>query len=524
MRLVMTMIAIGQVAIATAAGATVDGRPPNIVIIFMDDMGYADIGPFGQEAAATPNLDRLAREGRRFTSFYASQPVCSASRASLMTGCYNVRVGILGALGPRATHGIHADEVTLAEICRQKGYATACFGKWHLGHHPKFLPTEHGFDEYFGLPYSNDMWPYHPEVDHLPMDKRFEHWPHLPLMEGTAGAGTRIVNPQLTDKEQNMLTTWYTERAVSFIDRNRDRPFLLYVPHSMVHVPLHVSDKFAGKSKNGLFADVIMEIDWSVGEIVAAIRKNGLDRNTMLIFTSDNGPWLSYGTHAGSAGPLREGKGTTFDGGVREPTIMWWPGRIPAGTVCSTPAMTIDILPTVAHLLGAALPDHKLDGRNIWPLIEGAPGATSPQEAYFFYADGALQAVRMGRWKLHVPHVYRTLGGGKGGTDGRPARYQQARIDLALFDLESDPGETQDVKDKHPDVVATIEKLADGMRADLGDTATGTKGSGRREPGRLQAGDKRFIVKDGLQTPAESDEAASAASPQLGRHVVGPGA
>lgn len=490
-------------AFAAAAAAGEDRRLPNFVIIFMDDMGYADVGPFGAKDYPTPHLDRLAREGRRFTSFYASQPVCSASRASLLTGCYNVRVGILGALGPRAEQGIHPDETTLAEICKQKGYATACYGKWHLGHHPKFLPTAHGFDEYFGLPYSNDMWPYHPDVDGLPMEKRFERWPHLPLMEGDARDGTRIVNPAVTRQDQQMLTTWYTERAVRFIDRNKDRPFLLYLPHSMVHVPLHVSDRFAGKSKRGLFGDVVMEVDWSVGEIVGAIRRHGIERDTMVVFTSDNGPWLSYGTHAGSAGPLREGKGTTFEGGCREPTIMWWPATIPAGTTCDTPAMTIDLLPTIARLIGAKLPDHKIDGKDIGPLIRGEAGAQSPHDAYFFYWCEALEAVRAGRWKLHFPHAYHTLGGRQGGTDGKPASYDQATIGPALFDLEADIGETTDVRAAHPDVVASLERLADRMRDDLGDSARQMKGSGRRPPGRLEKADARYVVQDGRQTLVE---------------------
>jgi len=487
----VTVTALASAA-AYARGAS---RLPNFVIIFIDDMGYADIGPFGARGYPTPNLDRMAQEGRVFTDFYVSQAVCSASRASLMTGCYNVRIGIVGALGPKAKHGIHADEMTLAEVCKQKGYATACYGKWHLGHHPKFLPTQHGFDDYFGLPYSNDMWPYHPGVATQPMAKRLERWPHLPLIDGT-----KIINPKVTGEEQKMLTTWYTERAVKFIDTNKDRPFLLYVPHSMVHVPLYVSDKFAGKTKRGLFGDVVMELDWSVGQILKAIQRHKLDKHTMVIFTSDNGPWLSYGTHAGSARPLREGKGTMFDGGCREPTVMWWPGTIPAGTVCKTPAMTIDILPTITHLIGATLPDHEIDGKNIWPLVKGQPGATSPHEAYFFYYGRELQAVRMGRWKLHFPHRYRTLGGRKGGTGGKPAPYEKAEIDLALFDLASDVGETDDVKDQHPEVVAAIKKLADRMRKDLGDSARKMEGPGRRSPGRLQKCDQRFVVeKNGQQ-------------------------
>ncbi|MCO6457354.1 MAG: sulfatase [Pirellulaceae bacterium] len=455
-------------------------RSPNVVVIFMDDMGYADIGPFGAQGYSTPNLDRMAREGRRFTDFYVTQAVCSASRAGLLTGCYNVRVSILGALGPGSNQGIHEDEVTLAEICRQKGYATACYGKWHLGHHEKFLPLQHGFDDYFGLPYSNDMWPFHPEVAHLPMAERLKRWPHLPLIEGN-----RVINAQVTGEDQEQLTTQYTERAVRFIETNKDRPFFLYLPHSMVHVPLYVSDKFRGRSERGLFGDVMLEIDWSVGRILDTLRELKLDQNTLVIFTSDNGPWLSYGDHAGSAHPLREGKGTMFDGGCREPTIAWWPGTIPAGSVCEEPAMTIDVLPTVAHLIGAKLPDHAIDGRNIWPLLAGTEGATSPHEAYYFYWGRELQAVRMGQWKLHFPHAYRTLAGRPGGTGGKPAAYQQGRIERSLFDLRQDPGETTDVKDRHPDIVRRIEQLADRMRDDLGDSARQQPGRGVRPAGRL---------------------------------------
>jgi arylsulfatase A-like enzyme len=465
-------------------------RLPNIVVILIDDMGYADIGSFGARNYATPQLDRLAREGRRFTDFYVSQAVCSASRASLMTGCYNIRIGIEGALTHRANHGISGGEMTLAELVKQKGYATTCYGKWHLGHHPKFLPTNHGFDEYFGLPYSNDMWPLHPTAG--------KGFPDLPLL-----AGNRVFKPRLTDEDQNLLTRQYTERAVQFIEKNRARPFLIYLPHTMVHVPLHVSERFQGKSARGLFGDAVMEIDWSVGRIVETLRKHRLDRDTLVIFTSDNGPWLSYGDHAGSAEPLREGKGTMFDGGCRVPMVVWWPGKIPAGTVCKTPAMTIDLLPTLAHLIGAKLPAHRIDGKNIWPLIAGLPGAQSPQEAYYFYWGRQLHAVRMGPWKLHFPHGYPTLGAKSGGTAGKPAPYQQTKIGLALFDLEKDPGETTNLVSAHPEVVAKIKALADGIRADLGDSATGQKGAGVRQPGRLEEGDLRFNWEPGRPLQVE---------------------
>ena len=454
-------------------------RPTNIVIIFIDDMGYADIGPFGAKAYPTPNLDRMAKEGRKFTDFYVTQAVCSASRAGLLTGCYNVRVGILGALGPKATHGINPSEMTLAEICKQKGYATACYGKWHLGHHKKFLPMQHGFDDYFGLPYSNDMWPYHPGVLHLPMEQRLKRWTHLPLIDGN-----KVINPKVTGKDQEQLTTQYTERAVSFIEKNKERPFFLYVPHSMVHVPLYVSEKFKGKSKAGLFGDVMMEVDWSVGQILGALRKHKLDKNTLVIFTADNGPWLSYGDHAGSSGPLREGKGTMFDGGCRESTLMWWPGTVPADSVCKTPAMTIDILPTVAELIGAKLPKHKIDGKSITTLVKGTSDK-SPQEAYYFYMGRQLQAIRMDNWNLHFPHGYRTMAGRPGGKGGIPTKYSQARIGVSLFDLDKDIGETTDVKETHPEILAKMQQLGEAMRTELGDNKR--QGKGQRQPGRLAA-------------------------------------
>ncbi|HEX5051931.1 MAG TPA: sulfatase [Planctomycetota bacterium] len=484
--LLVALAALG----APARGQSEPAAPaPNIVVIFIDDMGYADIGPFGARTP-TPNLDRLAKEGMKFTDFVVSSAVCSASRAALLTGCYHRRVGISGALGPDAQIGISDAETTIAQLCKQKGYATACFGKWHLGHHPKFLPLQHGFDEYFGLPYSNDMWPLHPAYAHLPAaaQKRKEGYPDLPLIDGN-----RIAKAEVTGEDQAQLTTWYTEHAVSFIERNKAQPFFLYVPHSMVHVPLFVSDKFRGKSGQGLFGDVVMEVDWSVGQILDALRTNGLDERTLVIFTSDNGPWLSYGNHAGSAGPLREGKGTMFEGGIREPTIMRWPGHVPAGATCRELASTIDILPTVARLIGAELPAHKIDGLDISPLLFGEPGAASPHGVFYcYYGGGQLQAVRDARWKLHLPHKYATLDGKPGGVDGSPAPYTNKTIELSLFDLRADPGETVDVQEQHHEVVERLLQLAQAAREDLGDTLTKTEGKGRRAPGRLGPEDARL--------------------------------
>ncbi|MHC4555666.1 MAG: sulfatase-like hydrolase/transferase [Planctomycetota bacterium] len=468
-RVGLTAAVITVPGCGSAFERTTNVDKPNVVIIFCDDVGYADIGVFGAEGYKTPNLDRMAAEGVKFTDFYAAASSCTPSRAALMTGCYPQRVSLPNVIGPNAKIGISDEEQTIAETLKPLGYATACYGKWHLGHHPEFLPTRHGFDDYFGLPYSNDMWPYHPT------NKSF---PDLPLVEGE-----RIIeyNP-----DQTQLTTWYTERTVRFIEKNKDRPFFLYLPHSMAHVPLFVSDKFKGKSEQGLYGDVMMEIDWSVGQILSTLKRLDIDEKTLVIFCSDNGPWLSYGDHAGSAKPLREGKGTSFDGGHREPTVMRMPGRIPDGTVCDEPASTIDILPTIAKLTGAQLPAHRIDGKDIWPLMTGVPGARSPHEAFFYYRGFALEAVRSGRWKLHLPHSYRTLAGRQGGTGGKPAKYEQGKIGPAIFDLENDIGEQHDVSAQHPDVVERILVLADKMREDLGDSAKKMAGKNRRPPGRLK--------------------------------------
>lgn len=449
-------------------------RPPNVIVVFADDLGYADIGPFstlkGAARPRTPNLDRMAAEGTRLTSFYAAQAVCSASRAALLTGSYSNRVGIAGALNHRATIGISAGEATIAEILKGRGYATAIVGKWHLGHERPFLPLQHGFDEYLGLPYSNDMWPRHPT------QKNF--YPDLPLIDGND-----VVK---LDPDQSTLTTIYTERAVKFVERNRETPFFLYVAHAMPHVPLFVSDRHRGKSGLGLYGDVIEEIDWSVGQVLDAVRRAGLDDNTLVIFTSDNGPWLSYGNHGGSRGQLREGKGTAFEGGTRVPFVARWPGRIPKGATIAVPAMTIDLLPTIARLAGAAVPsDRIIDGRDIWPLLAATRGAVprEPHEALYFYWGTELHAIRSGRWKLHLPHPYQSLE--RAGGDGTPGSYVRKEIALSLFDLEADPGETTNVAERHPGVVKTLQAIAERARDDLGDSLTGRTGKHVRPAGTI---------------------------------------
>lgn len=433
-----------------------DKSLPNIVIIFTDDQGYEDVGVFGAEKIQTPNLDRMAAEGVQFTNFHVANAVCSASRAALLTGCYSNRLGIFGALSHRSKHGLSPEETTIAELLKPKGYATGIVGKWHLGHLEPFLPTRQGFDEFFGLPYSNDMWPYHPE--------RPDAYPPLPLYQNETVIDT------LTD--QSMLTTWYTEKAVDFIDRNSEKPFFLYLAHSMPHVPLYVSDKFKGKSEAGIYGDVIMEIDWSVGQVMEALKKNGLEENTLVIFTSDNGPWLSYGTHSGSPGLFREGKGTSWEGGVRVPAIMQWKGEIPSGEVQNKMAMTIDLLPTIAHVTGATLPQHTIDGKNIWPMVIMEKGAESPQEAYYiYYNKNELQAVISGKWKLYFPHSYRTLPSDFiKPTDGIPGKYEMLALDeMELYDIEKDPSEQYNVIEDHKEVMSRLRVLAEGARDDMGD-------------------------------------------------------
>ena len=470
----LTLIALVALSASRSAARQAPSsvtRPPNVILVFADDLGYADIGPFSTQTDATrpktPHLDRMAAEGIRLTSFYAAQAVCSASRAALLMGTYPNRIGISGALNHTATHGLNPDETTIAEVLKGRGYATAIYGKWHLGHQALFLPLRHGFDEYLGLPYSNDMWPRHPQ--------RKNFFPDLPLIEGD-----RAVE---VDFDQSQLTRRYTERAVGFIERNRDTPFFLYVPHTMPHVPLFVSDRFKGTTGGGIYGDVIAELDWSVGQILDTVKRMGLDDNTLVIFTSDNGPWMSYGNHAGSPGPFRESKGTSFEGGVRVPFIARWPGRIPKGAVTDLPAMTIDLLPTVASLAGAPTPSGRIiDGRDIALLLTNPRDAPAPHDALYFYWGGELHAVRRGKWKLHVPHPYQSLE--RVGRDGSPGAYARKDLPLSLFDLVKDPAESANLADQHPDVVAMLLRDVETAREDMGDSLTGRVGKNIRPAGK----------------------------------------
>lgn len=419
-------------------GRGASSRKPNVVIVLTDDQGYADVGVFGAEGFATPNLDRLADEGMQFTSFYAGAPVCSPSRAALMTGSYPVRVGLTEVLFPDSPTGLNPAEVTLAELLKSAGYATAAIGKWHLGDRAPFLPTRQGFDDYFGLPYSNDMTP-------------------LPLLDGED-----VVEqcPELSE-----LTKRYTERAVDFITRNRARPFFLYLAHTMPHVPLAASEDFLGQSEQGLYGDVNMELDASMGAVLRTLDDLDIARNTLVVFASDNGPWLRYGNHAGSAAPFREGKWTTFEGGQRVPGIARWPERIPAHSVSSEIVTAMDLFPTLAAISGAPLPPWPIDGKSVLPLLEGAPGAVSPTGTFYFYLHAELEAVRRGPWKLHLPHSYETVV--VPGADGMEGEDASRDVPLSLFELDADPGETTDLSTAHPEIVSELTSAASAFDADL---------------------------------------------------------
>lgn len=456
---------------------------PNIILILVDDMGYGDLSCTGGVQYKTPNLDRMAAHGIRFTNFLSAQAVCSASRAGILTGCYPNRVGISGAMMPNSEIGLNPAEVIIPEMLKPSGYKSAAIGKWHLGHQRQFLPLQQGFDEYLGLPYSNDMWPVFFDGSRN-VSKEYArklNFPELPLIRNN----DKIRELKTLD-DQAELTTLYTETAIDFIQRNKKNPFFLYLAHSMPHVPLTVSSKFKGKSKQGLYGDVMMEIDWSVGEILNTLEKNGLSKNTLVIFTSDNGPWINFGNHAGSTGGLREGKGASFEGGQRVPCLVKWPGHIQEGTICNKLASSIDILPTLAVITNSLLPEKKIDGVNILPLLLGDEKANPRETFLYYYRKNSLEAVRKGDWKLVFAHPGRTNVGFKPGVDGFPgAVNENFEFEEGLYDLRRDPGERYDVKEYYPDVVTELKKLADEARIDLGDDIQQVEGNNLRKPGLI---------------------------------------
>ena len=424
---------------------------PNFIIIFTDDQGYEDIGCFGSPKIKTPHLDKMATEGRKFTSFYSANSVCSPSRAALMTGSYPTRVSVPGVLFPRHEIGLNPDEVTIAEMLKGKGYATACIGKWHIGHKPKFLPTRQGFDSYFGIPYSNDMT-IDPEAlladninlrngftaDRIKKEKPKKNL--VPLMR----------NEEVIEYpcDQTTLTKRYTEEAVKFISENKDSPFFLYLPHTMPHIPLFASEQFKGKSKRGLYGDTIEEIDWSVGQILKSIKETGIDQKTLVIYTSDNGPWKLDRGRGGSAYPLRGYKFQTYEGGMRVPCIMRWPGKVPEGTSCDEVAASIDLMPTIAKLAGAKLlKDRKIDGKDIWPLMSGTEGAVSPHDMYYYYKGNRLESARQGKWKIR-----------------RSGKKSQS---VELYDLDSDISETKNLAKENEALVKDMIKKMNLFDEDL---------------------------------------------------------
>ncbi len=427
-----------------------DEQPPNIVILFADDLGYGDLGCFGHPTIRTTNLDRMAREGQRWTNFYVGASVCTPSRAALMTGRLPIRSGMISSdhrvLFPDSAGGLPEREITLAEALKSAGYATACVGKWHLGHLPQYLPTRNGFDSYFGIPYSNDM----DRVADAPdgrkaiTEPKVEYF-NVPLMR----------NEEVIERpaDQHTLTKRYTEEAIRFIDAHKDGPFFLYLPYTMPHVPLFRSEKFKGKSPRGLFGDVVEEVDWSVGQILVALDRLGIDERTLVVFTSDNGPWLIFDEQGGSAGLLRDGKGSTWEGGMREAMVARWPGKIPAGTTVRDPGATMDLYVTALKLAGAEVPsDRELDGYDIRPALFGQ--GPSPRDVIFYYRGTTLYAVRKGLYKAHF--VTQDAYG--------PNRKVERHDPPLLYHLGIDPGEHWNVAAEHPDVISEIRQIADEHR------------------------------------------------------------
>ena len=421
---------------------------PNIVLIFLDDAGYSDFQPIGKPPYPTPNVEKLASEGVSYTRFHVPQAVCSASRASLLTGCYPHHTRVTGAIGP-GNPGLDPKFAIMSEILKKQGYATAHFGKWHIGDVPETRPTARGFDEHAGLLISNDMWRYNPVWRKRVGDAPLPYWEN-----------GEIKIPDVSPEDQKNLTAWATEGATRFIrQKAKKEPFFLYVAHSMPHVPLYCRDEFIGKSGAGLYGDVMMEIDWSVGEIMTAIREAGVENETIVLFTSDNGPWEEFGNHAGET-PFREHKGTSFEGGVRSALVAKYPAQLKPGTVNDRAFGSIDLFPTLAGLAEIPLPEKTIDGKNVWPLMRGDEGAKNPNDYYFISIGWNLEAVMTadGKWKLHLPHRYRDVI--RPGNDGERGENKTSHIEESLFNLMEDPLEQKNVLADHPEIAKRLNQAA----------------------------------------------------------------
>ena len=454
------------------SGHRTNDELPNIIFILTDDLGYGDLGIYGADDIETPHIDKLARQGAQLTSYYVSQPVCSASRASILTGCYANRVGIHQALGPNSEIGINPREELLPELLKEQGYTTAIFGKWHLGDATMFMPRNHGFDEFYGILYSNDMWPYHPQHE----------FPELFLYENE----TRL--RELHD--QTYLTDAITMKSMDFIRRNKDNPFFLYIPHTQPHVPLFAHPNYIGSQPRGLYGDVIHEIDHSVGRILKTLEENDIDEKTIIIFTSDNGPWLSYGTHGGLSGIYREGKGTVWEGGVRVPSVVWYPKHIPASQRIESSIMAIDWLPTIMEYTQGRLPYLKIDGKSIKGILSHQEQNPTHRNFFFYYDQNELQAIKHQHWKAYFPHTFRTIGDKKTRDDGIPILYDYIHLEeMELYNLIDDPQEKTNVAALYPEVIRKIEKIGDSIRYVLGDKLVGIEGVENRKPGRVPNGE-----------------------------------
>lgn len=469
-RFLSCLIACAMTLVCVVRIADAADRPPNMIIIFTDDQGYADLGCFGATDIKTPRIDQMAAEGMRFTDFHVAAPFCTPSRAALLTGCYPQRVSMSEATPapwqqnaksgrvwyPNSPEGLNPDETTIAEVLKARGYATQAIGKWHVGDNERFMPTNQGFDHYFGIPYSNDM-------------------PPVVLVQDL-----KVIEREVN---QEKLTERYTDEAIKFIRNSADKPFFLYLAHNMPHVPLHVDEAHKGKSERGLYGDVVQVIDENVGRLLDTLKELKIDENTLVVFTSDNGPWHQRGEEGGLATPFRAGKGTAYEGGMRVPCVMRWPGKIPAGKACTELAVTFDLLPTFAKLAGGTRPtDKKIDGLDISPLMFAEAGAKTPHEVFYYYGDRRLNAVRMGKWKLKLETTLQeeTLYG--------KYRDPESPIVEALYNLDNDPGEQKSVLKDHPKIVAKLREYADAMRQDLGDRRLNIEGKGVRPVGRIPEG------------------------------------